>query len=424
MDSRREPSHYSTMTDRTVVQTDRRCGGQDMKLVGLVSAAHFISHFYQLVLPPIFPLLTAAFGVGYVELGVVITLSSATSGIAQPLAGILVDRFGSARALIGGMALYSTMIAALGLAPDIWWMMPAALLAGFGNCVFHPADYAIMTARIDPGRLGRAFGAHTFAGNLGWVAAPIAVLALTGAFGWRAALVSLGGAGLAFTAYLASQRAVLSAPAAATLRTAEPQRVSGTAKLYLSPPIQLCFAYFTLLAVAQIGLQTFLPSTVVAAFGVSIESANLMLTGFLLASSLGILAGGLFADRLGRPGLQIGAGLSISAALSLALALPAMTLVTLTICVSLAGFAFGATIPARDLVVRMAAPRDATGKVFGFVYSGLDLGGALAPPLFGLLLDHHLPRLVFVVVAAALLIAVATAVMAGGPVAREAERPA
>src|SRR5580704_3405604 len=222
VDLRRAPSHYPAMTDRTVVQTDRRHGGQDMKLVGLVSAAHFISHFYQLVLPPIFPLLTAAFGVGYVELGVVITLSSATSGIAQPLAGILVDRFGSARVLIGGLALYSTTIAAYGLAPDIWWMMPAALIAGFGNCVFHPADYAIMTARVESGRLGRAYGAHTFAGNLGWVAAPIAVLALTDAFGWRAALVILGGAGLAFTACLASQREILSIPATPTPRT-EPQ---------------------------------------------------------------------------------------------------------------------------------------------------------------------------------------------------------
>jgi FSR family fosmidomycin resistance protein-like MFS transporter len=411
------------MTNRTVVQTDRRRGGRDMKLVGLVSAAHFISHFYQLVLPPIFPLLTAAFGVGYVELGIVITLSSATSGIAQPFAGVLVDRFGSARVLIGGLALYSTTIAALGLAPDIRWMMPAALIAGFGNCVFHPADYAIMTARVESGRLGRAYGAHTFAGNLGWVAAPIAVLALTDAFGWRAALVILGGAGLAFTAYLVSQREILSVPATPTPRT-EPQPGGGAVKLYLSPAIQLCFAYFALLAVAQIGLQTFLPSTVVAAFGVSIESANLMLTSFLLASSFGILVGGLLADRLARPGLQIGAGLAVSAALSLALALPAMTLVMLTICASLTGFAFGATIPARDLVVRLAAPSDATGKVFGFVYSGLDLGGALAPPLFGLFLDHHLPRLVFVVVAAALLIAVATAMMAGGPVAREAERPA
>jgi MFS family permease len=316
------------------------------------------------------------------------------------------------------------MIAAFGLAPDIWWMMPTALLAGFGNCVFHPADYAIMTARIDPARLGRAYGAHTFAGNLGWVAAPIVVLGLTSALGWRAALVILGGAGLLFTVYLLLQRAVLSTPAAPTPRAAEPRRVSGTAKLYLSPPIQLCFAYFTLLAVAQIGLQTFLPSTVVATFGISIENANLMLTSFLLASSLGILAGGLLADRLARPGLQIGAGLAIAAGLSLALALPAMTLAPLALCAGLAGFAFGATIPARDLVVRMAAPSDATGKVFGFVYSGLDLGGALAPPLFGLFLDYHLPRLVFVVVAAALLIAVATAVMAGGPVAREAERPA
>ena len=150
---------------------DRQPETQDFKLIGLVSAAHFFSHFYQMLLPPIFPLLTAAFGIGYAELGLLSTLSSATSGVSQTIAGILVDRLGSARVLVGGLALYSATIVAIGLAPSFWWLMPLAVIAGFGNCVFHPADYAIMTARVDPLRLGRAYGVHTLAGNIGWVAA-------------------------------------------------------------------------------------------------------------------------------------------------------------------------------------------------------------------------------------------------------------
>jgi MFS transporter, FSR family, fosmidomycin resistance protein len=400
---------------------DRRFGAQDFKLIGLVSAAHFFSHFYQLLLPPIFPLLTAAFGIGYAELGLLSTLTSATSGVSQTVAGILVDRLGSARVLVGGLALYSAAIAAVGLAPSFWWLAPLAVIAGFGNCVFHPADYAIMTARVDPLRLGRAYGVHTLAGNIGWVAAPIAMLSLTAICGWRTALMILGGAGFAFTLCLAWQSAVLSAPAAPA---PIPNRITARpASVYLSAPILMCFAYFTLLSIAQVGLQTFLPSAVVAAFGTSIEQANLMLTCFLLASSLGILAGGILADRVPKPGLLIGSGLAVSALFSLGLALPALSLPALGLCASLGGFAFGATIPARDLIVRGAAPPDATGKTFGFVYSGLDLGGAIAPPIFGLLLDHHLPRLIFVVAAAGLLTAVATAVVVD-PVGRRAERPA
>lgn len=409
------------MTDRTISLPDRQPGAQDMKLVGLVSAAHFLSHFYQLVLPPIFPLLTAAFGVGYAELGLVIMLMSATSGLSQTLAGILVDRFGSARVLIGGLALFAGATAAFGLVPGVWWLMPLMVIAGFGNSVFHPADYAIMTARVDPARLGRAYGMHTFTGNLGWVAAPIAMLSLTSAFGWRAALIIVGAVGLLFTLYLASQREVLSAPRPAPARTG----ARSPSRIYLSPPILLCLAYFILLATAQVGLQTFMPSAAVAAFGVSIEHANLTLTCFLLASSLGILVGGVLADRIPRPGALIGSGLAVSALFCLALALPTLSLTALTICASVCGFAFGTTIPARDMIVRAAAPPDATGKTFGFVYSGLDLGGAIAPPVFGLLLDHHLPRLIFVVAAAGLLTAVATAVVAGNdPAGRRAARPA
>ena len=181
----------------------------DIRVVGLVAAAHFMSHFYQLVLPPIFPLLVGVFGVGYADLGLVLSVTYVVSGLMQTPAGILVDRLGPARVLIGGLGIYSGSVFLSGLAGGVWWLVPLMAAAGLGNCVFHPADYAIMTARVRPTRLGRAFGAHTLAGNFGWVAAPVAVLALTQAFGWRAALMILGAAGGAFTLYLASQARLL-----------------------------------------------------------------------------------------------------------------------------------------------------------------------------------------------------------------------
>jgi FSR family fosmidomycin resistance protein-like MFS transporter len=394
----------------------RQAGAGDVKLIGLVSAAHSLSHFYQLVLPPIFPLLTDVFGVGYAELGLVASLMYIASGLMQTPAGILVDRLGPSRVLIGGVGLFSASVLLSGLVPGFWWLAPLAILAGLGNAVFHPADYAIMTARVDPRRLGRAFGAHGVAGNLGWVAAPASVLGLTALFGWRAALVILGGIGLALTLYLVSTRALLSGETGTgpVERAARTEAGAGAGlRVLLGPSVLLCFAYFTLLSVAQVGLQTFFPSAAVAAFGVSIGAANAMLTGFLVAAALGMLAGGVVADRFRRHELVVGIGLAVAAALSLVFAVAALPMAVLASCAGIAGFAMGATMPARDMIVRGAAPPGGTGKVFGFVYSGLDLGGAITPPLLGLLLDHGMPRMVFATSALAFAVAIGSAVVVG-----------
>src|SRR5688500_8208962 len=129
----------SGMTEIIANTTRREAVARDGKLVGLVSAAHLISHFYQLVLPPIFPLLTGIFGVGYTELGFVAGLMYVASGLMQTPAGILVDRFGATRVLIGGLGLYAGSVMLFGLVPGFWWLVPLSLAAGIGNCVFHPA---------------------------------------------------------------------------------------------------------------------------------------------------------------------------------------------------------------------------------------------------------------------------------------------
>jgi MFS family permease len=405
------------MTEIIVQAPHRQAADDDVKLIGLVSAAHLLSHFYQLVLPPIFPLLTKVFGVGYAELGLVASLMYVASGLMQTPAGILVDRLGPSRVLIGGVGLFSGAILLSGFVPGFWWLAPLALVAGVGNSVFHPADYAIMTARVDPRRLGRAFGAHGVAGNLGWVAAPASVLGLTAMFGWRAALIILGGIGLVFTLYLMTQRPMLSGetwPRTAPRPGVSARESAGSGlRVLLAPAVLLCFAYFTLLSVAQVGLQTFFPSAAVASFGISIGAANAMLTGFLVAAALGVLAGGIVADRFPRHELVVGIGLAIAAALSLVFALAALPVAVLAVCAGVAGFAMGATMPARDMIVRGAAPAGGTGKVFGFVYSGLDLGGAITPPLLGLLLDNGMPRTVFAVSAIAFAIAIGSAAVVG-----------
>src|SRR6267143_933768 len=264
--------------------------GQDVKVIGLVSSAHFMSHFYQIVLPPIFPLLKDAFGVGYAELGIVMTLMYATSGLMQTPAGFLVDRLGAAPVLIGGLGLYSAAVLLYGIAPNLWVLGALAIVAGLGNCVFHPSDYAILSARVEATRLGRAYGVHNFAGSLGWAAAPIAVLTLTSQFGWRVGLAVLGSLGLLLTLYLVMQTAELTAEGRKRGTSAA---VTRPAKMFWSQPILVCFGYVVLLAVATIALQAFLPSSLVSGFGVSVEFANRGLTSFLVGSALGMFAGGV-----------------------------------------------------------------------------------------------------------------------------------
>src|SRR5215831_66914 len=379
---------------------------QDFKVIGLVSSAHFMSHFFQIVLPPIFPLLKDAFGVSYAELGIVMSLMYATSGLMQTSAGLVVDRFGPSRVLIGGLGLYSVAVLLYGFAPNLWVLAALAVAAGLGNCVFHPADYAILSARVEATRLGRAYGVQNLGGSLGWAAAPIAVLALTPIVGWRVGLSILGGLGLLLTLYLVVQAAVLTTEN--RTRTAG-ERVASSAKMFLSRPILVCFGYFALLAVATVALQAFLPSSLVSGFGISFAVANSALTGFLVGSALGMFAGGIIADWFGRHELVVATGLSTTAVACLAIGLLTMPIAVLIMVIAVGGFAWGCTTPSRDMLVRGAAPAGAMGTVVGFVYSGLDLGSAVTPPLLGFLLDRHLPHLIFVVTAAVLLLAIGTA---------------
>jgi FSR family fosmidomycin resistance protein-like MFS transporter len=385
--------------------TDRAACHPDIRIIGLVAAAHFFSHFFQLTLPPLFPLLKEVWGVPYVALGLAMSVFYGASGIGQTASGFLVDRVGAHRVLLGGMALFSASVALAGLVPTYWLLLPVALLAGLGNSVFHPADYSILNASVDPRRIGRGYSVHSISGNLGWAAAPTVVVGLTAHFGWRVALVTVGAVGLAVVGLLATQlRALVGGRPAERARSTTGREV----RLLLTAPILSAFAYFAFIATALIGVQTFGVTTLMRIYDTPLGLATRALTAFLVGGATGILAGGLLADRTRRHDIVAVTGLVAAAGLMMLLATGALAPALLPVVLGLTGFCHGATGPSRDMLVRAATPPGASGKVFGFVYSGLDLGSCFTPLAFGWLLDHGDPRMLFVAVAILMLCTVAT----------------
>jgi predicted MFS family arabinose efflux permease len=388
---------------------------RDAEVIGWVGFAHLLSHFFQLILAPLFPLIKDEFGVGYAALGLMVSVMYTVSGVSQTMAGFVVDRYGARRVLLFGMSAFSLALLLTGLATSYWMLVAIALLAGIGNSVFHPADFAILNAKVNPKRLGYAFSTHGIGGNFGWLAAPVFSIGISTAYGWRAATIAAGVVGLLITAIIASRKALSGGPAEAGAQRAQPPGVrpgglKQDLRALMCRPVLKCFAFFTFYAMALIGLQTFSVSVITALYGAPLVTASAGLTGFLFGGIVGIVAGGFAAAHSERHNLVAASGMLIGAALTLLLASGALPVWLLTSAMTLTGFFTFSTQPSRDILVRAATPPGATGKVYGFVYSGLDLGGSLSPLLFGWLLDQHLPQWVFGTAALFMLVALASVV--------------
>ncbi|MCC7048067.1 MAG: MFS transporter [Alphaproteobacteria bacterium] len=402
------------MTSAAEYLSPRPAPSKDGRVIGVIGSAHFTSHFFQMVIPPLFPVMKDAFGVGYTELGLLMTVFYAVSGIGQPIAGFVVDRVGARSVLVGGIALMGLSMILVALAPHYWIVLALMVPAGLGNSVFHPADYSILSASVSPGRMGRAFSVHAFGGTMGWALAPVVMLSLSAVGGWRTALVVVGVAAFAVALLVRMQHAILRedrAGAGASHGHAPGAPAAGgvTWQLLLSLPILMCFAYFLFLAVAGIALQNFLAPTLEVLHGTPIAVGAAALTTYLFGSACGIILGGFAADRIQRHEVLVAVGLFSGAALILLVGQVAFPPLALNVVLCIAGFMSGTATAARDMLVRNATPKGATGKVFGFVYSGLDLGSTVAPGLAGFLIDHHNPAAVLWLVAAGQVMAVSTA---------------
>ncbi len=380
----------------------------DLRIMSVVGGAHFTSHFFQLVLPPLFPLMRESLGVTYTELGLLMAVFFAGSGLFQIGAGFVVDRVGAHVVLPAGMALLAGSIMLMGFAPSLWMLYVLALLGGIGNSVYHPADYSVLTGRITPQRMARAYSVHTVMGTLGWAAAPISMTFLAHLYDWRMALAIGGAAGLVFAAVVALDKADLILPhlKKERVKTDGPSSLS----LFLSAPILMALIYFTLLSTAFTGVQNYLPTLLPVVQGVSLQFATTVTTFYLTVYAIGSLVGGWLADRAARHDQIIGFGLIPMMGLVLAIGYVAMPAPLLMLAAMGTGFFGGMTIPSRDMLVRAATPQGSEGRVFGFVYSGLDLGALIAPPVIGYMLDHGANQAPFLFIAGTLLITLVPAI--------------
>ncbi len=390
---------------------------KDAHTITLVGVAHGTSHFFHMLLPPLFPLFIRDFGFSYSELGLLVTTFFVVSAIGQALAGFLVDRVGARPVLFAALACFALAAVATASANGFAGLVLAAALAGVGNSPFHPVDFTILNKRVSQPRLGHAFSVHGISGNLGWAMAPVFMTAVTAASGsWRVAALAAGAWALLVLALLWIKRSAIDdrlgqwAPASGAAARAEPEHPLAFMRL---PSVWLCFSFFFWSTCALAAVQGFAGPALGKLYGLPLAVTAFVVTGYMLCGVAGMVAGGFVAARSEGLERQIGVCLLIAAALLTLGASGWLPGLLSAAVVALAGFGTGLAGPSRDMLIKRAAPPGATGRVYGTVYSGLDLGFALSAPVFGAILDHGAPQWVLYAAALTLLAGVASAALVG-----------
>lgn len=363
---------------------------EDATVIGLVGLAHASSHFSHLLMPPLFSVFMRDFGLGFADMGLLMTLFFVISGIGQASAGFVVDRFGARPVLFGAIGMFLLAALAASMAQGYSGLMLVAVLAGLGNAPFHPVDFTILNQRVSTARLGHAFSVHGLTGNLGWALAPVFLVGITAMWNWRVAYLAAAALYVVILLVLYWNRdhlrteVVVRAPASANGGPAP----NDLAFLRL-PVVWWCFAFFLLSTMTLAVVQNYSTAILQAMHGVTMEAATLTLTAYMLCGAVGMFVGGFVAARAAAQSDRVVALAMAAGAVLMAISATGWLGGSGTMAaLALTGFAVGIGGPSRDLMIRKATPKGATGRVYGTVYSGLDVGFAVAPLVFGVTMDH------------------------------------
>ncbi len=380
----------------------------DATTISVVALAHGTSHFFQLLLPPLFPWLATEFSLSFAQLGALASILYIVSALGQASSGFLVDRIGAQPVMMAGLTLFVGAALVGAMATGYEMLMLAAVLAGLGNSPFHPVDYSILNQRVSAARLGHAYSAHGITGSLGYATAAIVSVSIASAFSWRASLYVAAGWAVLVLIVVFTFRSAVTTPTHRVNAASSDAAARSTFGFLRLPIVWMCFAFFFVLTFASAAIQNFGTPAITQLTGLSITTAATALTGYLVFGAIGQIVGGFMASSMRfnpEQGITIALGTSM-----LLLLIAASGLVTgyaLVVLVMLAGFGGGVSVPSRDLLIKRATPPGATGRVYGMVYSGLDAGLSVAAPLFGWLMDHGLPRGIFLGAAVAMLVTMA-----------------
>ncbi|MGY9018983.1 MAG: MFS transporter [Alphaproteobacteria bacterium] len=383
----------------------------DLKVISLISTGHCLSHVYQLALPNLFFLITIKEGFSIAELAILTSVFFAVSAVGQVIAGFMVDKHGARPILFLGFFLMALSIAAFAFVHSYAAMMVLSFFAGLGNSVFHPADYSILNGSITEKNVGKAYGVHGFGGLIGYAIAPYSMYLMGTNFGWRQTMLVLGIIGLVVAALMWTQRTDLRDSGLDKGVSAGSVR-EGIGILF-KPATIFSFLFFCFMAMGSVGLMTLGPDALTAFLDLSRETASSTISLQLTGSLCGILIGGMIADRIVRHDMAT-AGI-VTIGVLLLWTVPAFKPDNLALLISIFivyGFAYGMAQPSRDMVVRSVAPSGAAGKVFGFTYSGMDVGSAIAVGVFGYLLGGGQSQLVFILVGAFMMVGVGSVLLA------------
>ncbi len=377
---------------------------QDAGLIGLIGTAHLISHFSQLLLAPLFPWLKDAFNASYAELGLLMSVFFVVSCASQAAAGFAVDRFGPRPILLAGLGILGTAALGFAFSHSYATLLFFSALAGLGNGVFHPVDFTLLNRKVHASRLGHAFSVHGITGSLGWALAPALLVPITLAYSWRAALMCAAALIFAVLALMWIYRDRLALPLPSDVAQAVDDHKpvptpEGNFDFLKIPAVWMCFAFFLFNAMVLSAVQAFAPEAARLLHAVPIAAAAMCLTTYMLCSAGGMVLGGFLASNPARCERVIAAGYGLSAVVALSMAWIDVPGAWVPLMFGVMGFASGTAGPSRDLIVKSAAPANATGRVYGVVYSGLDIGQAVAPLLFGTLMDHGQPMQVWIGIA-------------------------
>jgi len=412
------------MTTETLALTGGKLGKtKEYQAIALVSSAHFVNHFQGLVLPPLFPLLKAQLGIGFIELGLALTIASSVAVLSQLPVGYLVDRIGSRLMLVLGLVVAGSAYLAVGLAPSYPALLIVMVFIGLSNAVFHPADYALLSRKIAPARLGRAFSIHTFAGFLGTAVAPVTMIALAAIIGLSAALMAAGIIALVVAVPLLFARTIDHDLNPLPRTPSGAGRGAGMTAI-LTPTIIGLTGFFALMSLSGSGIGNFAVVALNSAFGTSLSVANLALTGYLGMQALGVLLGGFVADLTRRHAEVASVGYAVNACVILAIGTMGLAPLPLVVAMAAAGLLGGMIMPSRDMLVRAAAPPGAMGRAFGIVTSGFQMGGMVGPLMFGFAMDHGAPQWVFGISVILMIAVAALALVSDRRMARRRQRQA